>query len=66
MIKLYSTGCPKCRVLEKKLAEKSIEYNLISDKDIMKEKGLSFLPVLEIDDRLLEFKDAVNWVNEEK
>lgn len=66
MIKLYSTGCPKCRVLEKKLAEKGIEYNLISDKDIMKEKGLNFLPVLEIDDRLLEFKDAVNWVNEEK
>lgn len=66
MIKLYSTGCPKCRVLEKKLAEKGIEYNLISDKDIMKEKGLNFLPVLEIDDRLLEFKEAVNWVNEEK
>ena len=66
MIKLYSTGCPKCRVLEKKLAEKGIEYDLISDKDIMKEKGLNFLPVLEIDDRLLEFKDAVNWVNEEK
>lgn len=66
MIKLYSTGCPKCRVLEKKLAEKGIEYNLISDKDIMKEKGLNFLPVLEIDDRLLEFKEAVNWVNKEK
>ena len=66
MIKLYSTGCPKCRVLEKKLTEKGIEYNLISDKDIMKEKGLNFLPVLEIDDRLLEFKEAVNWVNEEK
>ena len=33
---LYSTGCPKCRVLEKKLDKAGITYELITnEKDIL-------------------------------
>lgn len=63
---LYTQGCPKCKVLEMKLKQKNIEYETISDIDIMKNKGISSLPVLEVDDKLYNFTDAVRFVNELK
>lgn len=60
---LYSTGCPKCTVLETKLAEKNIKYQTISDTDLMLEKGFMTLPMLEVDGNAMEFGAAVRWVN---
>ena len=62
MIKIYSTGCPKCKVLIKKLNEKNIEYEECNDTKIMKAKGIQFLPVLEINGDLLDFKQATEWI----
>ena len=60
---LYSTNCPKCKVLEKKLIQKNIQYVKIEDLDILREKGFTFLPVLEVNSLILNFKDAVDYVN---
>lgn len=59
----YSTHCPKCRVLEAKLKEKNISYVEINDIGIMQEKGFEFMPILEVDGVVYNFKDAVNWIN---
>ena len=64
MIKMYTTGCPRCNVLKKKLDEKGIQYEMITDKDIMISKGFSVVPILEVDDRIMEFAEAVKWINE--
>ena len=61
---LYSTGCPKCNVLKAKLDNKNIKYDVVSNVDIIMSKGISTVHVLEIDGQLLEFKKAVDWVNE--
>ena len=37
MINLYSTGCPKCTVLKKKLDSKNIKYNILGGNMILKE-----------------------------
>lgn len=63
MITLYSTGCPRCNVLKQKLDSKNIEYTVVNDVDIMTEKDISTVPVLEVDGQLLQFKEAVDWVN---
>lgn len=63
LITLYSTGCPRCNVLKQKLDNKKIEYTVVNDVDIMTEKGISTVPVLEVDGQLLQFKEAVDWVN---
>lgn len=60
---LYSTNCPKCKVLEKKLIQKNIQYVKIEDLDILREKGFTFLPVLEVNSSILNFKDAVDYIN---
>ena len=36
---LYSTGCPKCNILKKKLADAKIDYSVIEDVDVMYLRG---------------------------
>ena len=65
-IVLYSTGCPKCKVLKAKLSSKNIPYVEINDTDVMLAKGIMALPCLEIDNNILDFQKAVDWVNNAK
>ena len=60
---LYSTGCPKCNVLKKKMAAVGINYIEINDPAAIKEKGIVFVPVLEVNDKLYNFKEAVDYIN---
>lgn len=60
---LYSTHCPKCDVLEKKLKQKNILYEEVNDIEIMKEKEYLTVPVLEVDGTSMSFKQAVDWIN---
>ena len=63
-MKLYTTHCPKCKVLETKLNQKNIKYEEISDIEKIKEKGIEELPVLELDDnQLLSFVLANKYIN---
>lgn len=59
---LYSTNCPKCRIREKELNKRKIEYELVTDKDLMMKKGFSSAPKLEIEGRILDFPDAFRWI----
>ncbi len=62
-IVLYSTGCPMCKILKTKLDQKNIEYQVCENVDIMMAKGFQTVPMLEIDDKLYNFREAVAWVN---
>lgn len=61
---LYSTNCPKCNVLEKKLQSKNIDFEICNDVDLMLSKGIQQAPYLEIDNELMDFTKAIKWVNE--
>ena len=60
---LYSTHCPRCNVLEKKLKTKNISYEEINDLKVMEEKGFLEVPVLEADGEIMNFKEANDWIN---
>ena len=60
---LYSTHCPKCNVLEKKLKQKNISYEEVNDIETMKEKGYLSVPILEVDGVSMDFKTASDWIN---
>ena len=62
-IVLYSTHCPKCCVLEKKLQQKGITYQEVNDIAIMQEKGFLSVPILEVDGKIFNFKQANEWIN---
>ena len=63
---LYSTGCPKCNVLEAKLNSKSIKYEVCRDIEVMQSKGMMTAPNLEVDGELMDFSAAIKWVREYK
>lgn len=62
---LYTIDCPKCLILEKKLEAKNIEYLKVSDIDIINAKGFgdSSFPILEVDGFVMNYKTAIQWVN---
>lgn len=60
---LYSTGCPKCRVLEAKLTEAGIPFTENHSVDEMLAMGLTEAPVLSVDGQILGFMAAVRWID---
>ena len=63
---LYSTNCPKCKVLEKKLDSIGVDYTVVTDEDLMISKGFSSAPMLEVDGNIMDFGNAVRWAKEQK
>lgn len=61
-IVLYSTGCPKCKVLEAKLEAACIPFKVVSDMDEMTKRGFMTVPVLEVDGLTYNFTEAIQWV----
>ena len=63
MIKFYSTNCPRCHVLQRKLDDKNIEYEIHTDTQEMIDLGLVNAPALMLEDgKLLDFGEAVKWI----
>ena len=64
MIVLYTQkNCPQCEGVKKLLKEKKIEYTECTDVQKMIELGISFTPVLEVDNQLLKGKDIYSYIN---
>ena len=60
---LYTTHCPKCTVLEKKLKAKGVEYTEVTDTAKMTEMGFKSAPMLDVDGRILSFVEANKYIN---
>lgn len=62
MITLYTIDCPKCKVLENLLKKKQISYTTVRDMELMKQKGFTECPKLEVNGQVLGFTEAVTFV----
>ena len=60
---LFTTGCPKCIILKKKLEQKEIAYEENTNVDEMRQLGINEVPVLTVNGDLLSFKEANKWIN---
>lgn len=63
MITLFSTGCPRCSVLHKKLDAANIDYTVNHDMNEVMAQGFMSAPVLKVDDNYMDFGQAIKWVN---
>lgn len=60
---LYSTHCPKCKILEAKLNQKKLSFEIVEDTDVMMGMGIMSVPILKVNDEMLDFGNAIKWVN---
>lgn len=65
MVIMYSTGCPRCTVLKKKLEEKGIVFTINDSEEEMLTLGFTEVPVLNVGGVLMQFAEAIKWVNEQ-
>lgn len=63
MVTLYSTGCPRCKILEQKLQQKNIDFNIESDMQTIIDMGFRAAPILKVDENFYDFGGAIKWVN---
>lgn len=64
MIILYSTGCPRCKVLESALEAKGIVYEKVSDEQTIIDMGFLTVPVLQVEGKTMAFPEAYKYVKE--
>ena len=63
---LYSSNCPRCVILEKKLQIANVEYSVESSEESQKQlfnEGFREMPVLEVDGKKYTFGEAIQLVN---
>ena len=61
---LYTTHCPQCIVLEKKLQQKNVSYTICEDVAEMRKLKLLSAPALSINGaKPMGFKESIDWVN---
>jgi len=63
-VTFYSNNCPRCNILQQKLDEKGVVYEKVSDIEIMKQKGFMSVPMLEVDEKIMTYVEAINWIKE--
>ncbi len=59
---LYSTGCPRCKVLKLKLDKANIPYETVEDVDAIIAAGYKSAPVLKVGEKFYDFGEAVKWI----
>ena len=67
MVKLYSTHCPQCIMLENMLKQKKVNYELVkTTPEEVKAMGFASVPVLEADGKFMTFPEARAWAVKQK
>ncbi len=44
------------------LKQKGVEFYIVNDIEIMTMKGFKSAPMLEVDESIMNAKDAINWI----
>ena len=66
---LYTIHCSKCNVVQKKLEQKGIQFETVTDLESVKaiglKAGITSAPILQVGDNFFDFSKAVKWIGEQ-
>ena len=65
-VTLYTTHCPKCKILTKKLEMAGAPFTQCEDIQEMMRMGFKSAPILKVDDQIYLFKEACLWADDYK
>lgn len=60
---LFSTGCPRCKVLKQELERRSIHYTENNSVAEMLAIGIEKVPVISVDGKLYLYNDALEYIS---
>ena len=64
---LYTTYCPKCKVLESKLNSKGLKYTIVDNEEEVisfgEKCGIMSAPILDYNGDILDFTQAIKKIN---
>jgi len=66
VVALFSTDCPKCKVLKKKLELANVSFIEVNDVEKIVASGIQEVPSLRVDGVVYGFTAANNWLNKRK
>ena len=67
MIKLYTIGCPACKVLQKKLINADLSYSIINNHQIFEQLNITIFPMLQVDEGpLMTYGEALAWLKQQE
>ena len=61
---LYTTHCPKCKILSDTLKQKRISFTENDDVQEMINLGFTSAPILNVNGDLMTFNAAMAWIRE--
>lgn len=64
-IVMYSTGCPRCQVLRKKLAKLPYTVTIIEGEEGIEALGKTSAPILSVGNQIMEYGEAIKWANKQ-
>lgn len=65
-VKLYTTHCPKCKILEERLNEKKIKYEIVDNIEELQKMNFKSVPNLEIDGKIYNYLESIKYLNKLK
>lgn len=65
-VTLYTTHCPACKILEEMLHKAGVRYEEVTDEEKMITLGISHVPVLCVEDGMMDMARAMAWLRERK
>ena len=65
-VKLYTTHCPKCKILEERLNEKNVKFEITDDMAELQKMNFKSVPNLEIDGKIYNYLEAIKYLNKVK
>ena len=70
-VTMYTTHCAKCKLLTIKLERLikegfDMKIDEVTDVELMKEKGFTTVPMLEVNGEIMDFSKANKWANDIK
>lgn len=67
---LYSTNCPRCKVIEAKLKKTGVDFDIVTDVDkvveVGKKAGIMSAPILEKNGVYFDFVSAIKEIDNER
>ena len=62
---LYTTNtCHRCNAVKQILQVNNVEYDEITDIDIMRDRGFTEVPMMDVGEKTLDYGDISAWLKE--